>query len=747
MNKPQLCLALGVSLALLQANLLPAFSQSAHSALAAGEAAPNVMTAGAVSSSGHVMLFLRKAKAAESEKAGAPAAALTIHTSLPEQLETPVAKEPVGEKPTLLAMSELPSEPLTTSDSVPATRQLIAQIAPDRIVATNGGVQGAPTATPIPPVVTGTVELEEFKTSNVVDLKVSQSRAFKLREPVTRTSISDPSIAEPVVVAENQLVLLGKAPGTATLVIWDAAGNSLAVDLNVSRDFSGLQAALREIDPRIVVKPFSVAGGDRVILLGDVDYPESVLRAFAVANAFMDDRGMNIVAANGRLVEPRVGERGTGGAATTGGQSGQLAQIAQVDRYTFFSNNNNNVSRAQSMLSDGGRVTSLIKVRKVPLIVLHCTFMEVSTAAARELATQLGWNFVTDTFAFGVGGNNSFGAGLTTPRVVAPAIGQVNPTQSVAGSYVTSPGAFLNANTFANLLGAQQNISGIGLGVINTGPGVLRSSQQLFGVPAGVVFNGGNLGNIFTATSTFARQNQERWTLNPLVQGLITQQRARVLAEPTLATLSGERAAFLAGGEIPILQAAAVAGQTQQSVVFEPFGLRLNMLPLLQENGSIHLQVSPEERLLSQVLANNIIPGASAIPGFTVRKAQTTVELKPGQELFIAGLVSANSGRDQTRTPLIGEVPVLGALYRSKAFAKNESELIVAIRPEIVLPGTPGQMRLPEEISKVEGPRDMNMLQVEPTIIDERYMTSGQADRGMRVAGELPPGAPIPDAQ
>jgi len=235
--------------------------------------------------------------------------------------------------------------------------------------------------------------------------------------------------------------------------------------------------------------------------------------------------------------------------------------------------------------------------------------------------------------------------------------------------------------------------------------------------------------------------------LQPTIEGVINQNRARVLAEPTLTTLSGERASFLAGGEIPIFQQIATAGQSQVSVVFEPFGLRLNMIPILTENGSIHLQVSPEERLLAVSLGLQLQAGTGAIPGFTVRKAQTTVELKPGQELFIAGLVSANSGREQSRIPLLGEVPVLGALYRSKAYAKNESELVVAVRPEVILPGQPGQLKLPEEISKTEGPRDINMLQVEPTIVDERYMTSGQAEHALNVPGVLPAGAPIPDSE
>ncbi|MFN8657588.1 MAG: hypothetical protein U0105_14695 [Candidatus Obscuribacterales bacterium] len=282
--------------------------------------------------------------------------------------------------------------------------------------------------------------------------------------------------------------------------------------------------------------------------------------------------------------------------------------------------------------------------------------------------------------------------------------------------------------------------------MLNGAPPLLNGTT-LFGIPGGATFNSvGGLANLFTAVSNFASGNNSRWSISPTLQGVITHSRARVLSEPTLVTISGERAAFLAGGEIPILQSIATAGTAAQSVVFEPFGMRLNMIPVLLENGTINLQISPEERLLDRSNALNLFGGGtSAIPAFVTRRTQTTVELKPGQELFISGLVTSNHGRELTKTPIIGEVPVLGALYRSKAFAKNESELVVAVRPEVILPGTPGQLKLPEEISKVEGPRDTNILQVEPTILDERYMRTGRSERTLALPGTLPPDAPIPD--
>lgn len=858
MKKPPLSLAISAPLALLQANLLPALSEPAspsiwqqlagvnasQSAVKTGspkvKSAPHAMTRSSVAKkstsvasskngsgiasgaiNGHAMLFL-SGKNKEAGGVSAPAAALTIHPALPVDQPTATASAPVREKPTLVAMNgEIPTDLAAAPATAPAvpvvppvpvasapsssSKQLLAQLAPDQIVA-QGEQTTATTASPIPPVVSGTIDLEEFKTSNVIDLKVSQSRTFKLKNKIVRTSISDPAIAEPVVVAENQLVLLGKSPGGSTLVLWDDAGNSIAIDIRVNRDYSSLQSTLREIDPRIIVKPFSVGGSDRVLLLGDVDHPESVIRAFSAANAFMDDRGMKILAANSRLLDVKIGEQGQQAASAQGGQTGQLAQLSQVDKYVYFANTNNNVGKAQSMVSDGGRVTSLIRVRKTPLIVLHCAFMEMNTASVRELGVQLGVNFTSQSFGFGLGGSSSAGTGLPGAGLLtsSPGIngtqGSVNSTLStgiaggtaifnggiVPGTGITPPGGvfippvagiagfqpgnaanagFLKGNTFGatsspvsfsaanvipSLLGAtviNTPLSGIGQALFPIADAALLGQTILLGSPGGATFTPtAGLANLFTGISNFTKNQSNRWSINPSIQGTITHSRSRVLAEPTLVTISGERASFLAGGEIPIFQAIATAGAALQSVVFEPFGLRLNMIPVLLENGNINLQVSPEERILSAAQSLTLA-GSSPISSFTTRKAQTIVELKPGQELYISGLVSSNAGRQLNKTPIIGEIPVLGALYRSKAFAKNESELVISVRPEIILPGTPGQLKLPEEISRVEGPRDTNILQVEPTVIDERYTNSGRSEHYQKIPGILPAGAPIPDSQ
>jgi Flp pilus assembly secretin CpaC len=807
MNKPQLCLSLTLSLALLQFNLLQASASPVSTTT--GEKLAGASQTGSTSnkkaakkkptqvvkkssalkrstlasagtynaagianggSNGQVALFFGKNKDANPSSLE-PGAALTIHSPMPEESQAaPAALATSSEQPQIVAMADAAAVATAPAAAIPAappkrSNNLLAQLAPDQVLADASETNTA--TTPIPPVVSGTVDLEEFKPSNTIELKVSQSRTFKLRNKIIRTSISDPAIAEPVVVSENQMVLLGKAPGGTTLVIWDDAGNSVAIDVKVARDYTGLQAMLREVDPRIIVKPFSVGGADRVVLMGDVDHPESIIRAFAVANAFMDDRNMNITVADSRILAARPGEQG--GGSQQGGQQGQLSAISQVDRYTYFGNQNNNISKAQTIISDGGRVTSLIEVRKTPLIVLHTTFMEMNSSAVRELGLQLGIGFTSQSFGFSVGGNSTQSANNPSYLTTQPGVnGTYGTTQNPSyGSTNTNLSSTITNLSGSSLIGKNNqygastapvnffgggtatNYSNLGQGVINGLPSLI-SGQSLFGSPGGAKLVTNDLANMFQAVSNFASGSASRWSVNPTVQGTIGYSRARILAEPTLVTISGERAAFLAGGEIPILQSIATAGTAAQSIVFEPYGLRLNMIPVLLENGTINLQVSPEERLLDLTnaftLPNSTVGSPSVVPAFTTRKVQTTVEMKPGQELFISGLVSQNSGRSLQKTPIMGEIPVLGALYRSKAFAKNESELIVSVRPEVILPGTPGQLKVPSELNKMEASRDTNILQVEPSTIDEGQYRSGLVEKTFQIPNTLPTGAPIPDS-
>jgi len=165
----------------------------------------------------------------------------------------------------------------------------------------------------------------------------------------------------------------------------------------------------------------------------------------------------------------------------------------------------------------------------------------------------------------------------------------------------------------------------------------------------------------------------------------------RTLAEPNLVALSGDTASFLAGGEFPI-PVAAEDGQI--TVEFKKFGVSLDFMPTVLGDGLVNLRVRPE---VSQLDRNNGIRAADVeIPGISVRRADTTVELHDGQAFAIAGLLQNDYSNDVRQTPWLGNIPVLGSLFSSKRYQRQESELVIIITPRLVQPAPhPALLRNP----------------------------------------------------
>ena len=155
----------------------------------------------------------------------------------------------------------------------------------------------------------------------------------------------------------------------------------------------------------------------------------------------------------------------------------------------------------------------------------------------------------------------------------------------------------------------------------------------------------------------------------------------RTLAEPNLVALSGDTASFLAGGEFPIPVAAR---NGEITVEFKKFGVGLDFTPTVLGDGLVNLRVRPEVSALDR---NNGIRAANIeIPGISVRRADTTIELRDGQAFAVAGLLQNDYSNDVRQTPWLSNVPVLGALFSSKRYQRSESELVIIVTPRLVKP-------------------------------------------------------------
>lgn len=168
------------------------------------------------------------------------------------------------------------------------------------------------------------------------------------------------------------------------------------------------------------------------------------------------------------------------------------------------------------------------------------------------------------------------------------------------------------------------------------------------------------------------------------VQALRGQGLFRSLAEPNLLAMPGEQASFLAGGEFPVPVVQGTGGATAISVLFKEFGIRLAFTPDITNSGAIRLHVAPEVSALD--FANGVELSGFRVPSLTSRKAETTVELMPGQTFAIAGLMDNSWVENSNKLPLLGDIPILGALFRSKDLRQNRTELLVLVTPELVRP-------------------------------------------------------------
>lgn len=152
----------------------------------------------------------------------------------------------------------------------------------------------------------------------------------------------------------------------------------------------------------------------------------------------------------------------------------------------------------------------------------------------------------------------------------------------------------------------------------------------------------------------------------------------RTLARPNLAALSGEKASFLAGGEFPF---PVPSGDEQVSIEFRPFGVTLDFEPIVQDNGLIKLKVAPEVSALDP--RNSLRTNGFDVPSLSVRRAATTVELRGGESFAIAGLFQQDYLNSMREVPGLGDIPVLGALFRSSRWRRNETELVIIVTPRL----------------------------------------------------------------
>lgn len=309
----------------------------------------------------------------------------------------------------------------------------------------------------------------------------------------------------------------------------------------------------------------------------------------------------------------------------------------------------------QAFVGDATRVVSRLKTATPMQVNLKVRFAEVSRSLAKEINGNLLTRDTTGGFQFGISRGRNFGSigdftsnlpQLDASQLFGLPAGSVSlPFDPATGQFVTANGTSFNYN---------QNNSGL-----NT----IKAAGRLFGL------------DIATAFDVSERV------------GLVS-----TLASPNLTTISGETATFLAGGEFPIPMS---TGLGEVSVQYKNFGVSLSYTPTVLSNGRISIRVAPE---VSEISSNGaVVLNGFSIPAVSTRRAETTVELGSGESFMIAGLMQNSYNSAIDKTPGLADVPILGTLFKSDGYRRNETELMIVVTPYLVKPVSDSEIVLPTD--------------------------------------------------
>ena len=275
------------------------------------------------------------------------------------------------------------------------------------------------------------------------------------------------------------------------------------------------------------------------------------------------------------------------------------------------------------------------------------------------------------------------------------------------------------------------NGGGTGAFIQGGGPGTLGTSEGPTDLVTDFV---GSAVNIFLFnrslnTATFVR-------------ALKTNGALRALAEPNLIAMNGQTASFLAGGEFPVPVVQGGSSNGAVSVVFKEYGVRLNFKPTIIDEDHIRLELEPEVSTID--FANGVRFNGFVIPALRTRRDRTGVELRDGQSFALAGLLDNNETKSISKIPMLGDIPVLGNLFKSASFQKQETELMFIITAELVKPVNRDDI---PNMKGIDGLKTGSPLGVEPAggpgVSGNTGFSTGSATDGTAKPKTMVPAVPL----
>jgi len=487
---------------------------------------------------------------------------------------------------------------------------------------------------------------ESHSFSASITLRAGESAVYDF-VGITTTAVGDPTVADIVPLTKNQLLINAKAPGNTTIIVFDLRGKTMlnvVVTAQIDPDDTASKIESAIGNPSVTAR----AVGDTILLEGTVSTTPDQSRADAIAGAFTSkfkdliqvtlppgapseaEKYADLLTKNlqGSGITIDVVDEHTislGGkyaapiaASSAAAYGPQMVELPGTDNGSSSSSTEKPVDPLQRLLSS------------LPSDLRVINLINFETKAPRQVLVR------AKVIEIDKSDINAFGFTWGTAQ------------ETLSPATATTPATITSVFDQQPILFAQS---------ILTGGGAFPSNGLLGGGP-------------ITRFQPWAAQ----------LNALITQNKARVLSQPSLLVLDGNEGNILVGGSIPI--PTAQGSSNAISVTYEPYGIKLSVTPVIVSDSTVQLTVTPEVSSLDE--GNGVTFEGTTIPALAIRKVTSTLQMQSGQTLVIGGLYSSNYSRQTTAIPFLSKIPVLGEFFKDSTKNKTETELIVLIETEIV---------------------------------------------------------------
>lgn len=505
-----------------------------------------------------------------------------------------------------------------------------------------------------------------------IDVTIEPGQSYVIKgQKIVRTAVSDPSIVDIVPVSTSEILVNAKKEGATTVRIWDARGQS-TYNFNVAKVQASPEEIAAEVTRQIGVPTITARMvGETVVLSGVAPTVDIAQKATMVAEA-LGRKVISLVTVESISAERVVAS---------------LKAAMPEEPLTY------EVLPDQTVIIKG-TLASEEAVARVQQIVQAWVGTPEGAGERTSQTTQISFT----------GGQTP----ETPPDVIDKA--RLEARQSDSGVALVKEEMNFSRHVFGGRITNGPRI----VAILEVNPALAeqilvtaqiievdRNKLKTLGIQWGQIL-GENASNPLIITEdrpepiTLDKAGPfRRNTLTASIQALITENAARVLSQPQVLIADGHVANIQVGGEIPIpVSQNTAVGSASISVIFKPFGIQLTVRPKITPDNRILLSLTPEVSSLD--FTNAVRAAGFEIPALRVRRATTTVHVADGQSIALGGLLSSEDVKTVDRVPLLSKIPVIGELFKSRRFSRNETELIVLVTPQIIHAGSVVPIPLPK---------------------------------------------------